>query len=149
MDEMTQRQKYDLKRKIEELKSCKGKHTELISLYVPASKKIFDVVSYLKNELSQSQNIKSKTTRKNVLSAIESIMSRLKQFKNNPENGVNLFDGHKIVGAELTKMVAFIVEPPLPITTFLYSCDSLFYVESLQLMFTEKDIYWLFLIDRR
>ncbi len=149
MDEMTQRQKYDLKRKIEELKSCKGKHTELISLYVPASKKIFDVVSYLKNELSQSQNIKSKTTKKNVLSAIESILSRLKQFKNPPENGVIFFVGHKSVGADQTEMVAFIVEPPLPITTFLYRCDSLFYVEPLQQMFTEKEIYGLFLIDRR
>jgi peptide chain release factor subunit 1 len=149
MDEMTQRQKYDLKRKIEELKSCKGKHTELISLYVPPSKKIFDVVSYLKNELSQSQNIKSKTTKKNVLSAIESILSRLKQFKNPPENGVIFFVGHKSVGADQTEMVAFIIEPPLPITTFLYRCDSLFYVEPLQQMFTEKEIYGLFLIDRR
>jgi peptide chain release factor subunit 1 len=149
MDEMTQRQKYDLKRKIEELKSCKGKHTELISLYVPPSKKIFDIVSYLKNELSQSQNIKSKTTKKNVLSAIESILSRLKQFKNPPENGVIFFVGHKSVGADQTEMVAFIIEPPLPITTFLYRCDSLFYVEPLQQMFTEKEIYGLFLIDRR
>ncbi len=149
MDEMTQRQKYDLKRRIEELKSCKGKHTELISLYVPASKKIFDVVSYLKNELSQSQNIKSKTTKKNVLSAIESILSRLKRFKNPPENGVIFFVGHKSVGADQTEMVAFVVEPPLPIVTFLYRCDSLFYVEPLQQMFTEKDIFGLFLIDRR
>jgi len=149
MDEMTQRQKYDLKRKIEELTSCKGKHTELISLYVPPSKKIFDVTSYLKNELSQSQNIKSKTTRKNVLSAIESILSRLKQFKQPPENGVVFFVGHKSVGADQTEMVAFIVEPPLPITTFLYRCDSSFYVEPLQQMFTEKDIFGLFLIDRR
>ena len=73
MAEMTQRQKYDLKRQIEELKQAKGRHTELISLYVPPSKQIFDVNSYLKNEYSQSQNIKSKTTMKNVLSAIESI----------------------------------------------------------------------------
>ena len=94
MTEITQRQRYDLKRKIEELKSCKGKHTELISLYVPPSKQIFDVNSYLKNEYSQSQNIKSKTTRKNVLSAIESIMSRLKYFKRPPENGVVFFVGH-------------------------------------------------------
>ena len=70
MSEMTQRQKYDLKRKLEELRNCKGRHTELISLYVPPSKQIFDVTSYLRNELSQSQNIKSKTTMKNVLSAI-------------------------------------------------------------------------------
>jgi len=149
MDEMTQRQKYDLKRKIEELKTCKGRHTELISLYVPESKKIFDVVSYLKNELSQSQNIKSKTTRKNVLSAIESIMSRLKQFKNPPENGLVFFVGHKSVGADQTEMVAHIIEPPLAITTFLYRCDSLFFVEPLEQMFTEKEIYGLLLLDRR
>ncbi|UCF12134.1 MAG: peptide chain release factor 1 [Thermoplasmatales archaeon] len=149
MAEMTQRQKYDLKRKIEELKSCKGKHTELISLYVPPSKQIFDVNSYLKNEFSQSQNIKSKTTRKNVLSAIESIMSRLKYFKQPPENGVIFFVGHKSIGSDQTEMVAYIIEPPIPITTFLYRCDSSFYVEPLEEIFTEKEIYGLLLIDRR
>ena len=149
MSELTQRQKYDLKRKIEELKSCKGKHTELISLYVPPNKKIFDASAYLKNEFSQSQNIKSKTTMKNVLSAIESIMSRLKNFKKPPENGVIFFVGHKSVGSDKTEMVAYVIEPPMPITTFLYRCDSLFYTEPLEQMFTEKEIYGLLLIDRR
>ena len=149
MAEMTQRQKYDLKRKIEELKNCKGRHTELISLYVPPSKQIFDVNSYLKNEFSQSQNIKSKTTKKNVLSAIESIMSRLKYFKEPPENGVIFFVGHKSVGSDQTEMVAHVIEPPMPITTFLYRCDSLFYVEPLEQMLTEKEIYGLLLVDRR
>jgi len=149
MVEMTQRQKYDLKRKLEELRACKGRHTELISLYVPPSKQIFDVNAYLKNEYSQSQNIKSKTTMKNVLSAIESIMSRLKQFKNPPENGVIFFIGHKSVGADKTEMVAYIIEPPMPINTFLYRCDSLFYLEPLEAMMVEKEIYGLFLIDRR
>ena len=149
MVEMTQRQKYDLKRKIEELKSCKGRHTELISLYVPPSKQIFDVNNYLKNEFSQSQNIKSKATRKNVLSAIESIMSRLKQFKQPPENGIVFFVGHKSVGSDQTEMVAFVIEPPMPITTFLYRCDSLFYVEPLEEMLVEKEIYGLLLVDRR
>ena len=149
MVELSQRQKYDLKRKIEELKKCRGKHTELISLYIPPSKKIFDVNSYLKNELSQSQNIKSKTTRKNVLSAIESIMSRLKYFKQPPENGVIFFVGHKSVGSDQTEMVAYVVEPPQIITTFLYRCDSSFYVLPLEEMLTEKEIYGLLLIDRR
>ncbi len=149
MAEMTQRQKYDLKRQIEELKSCRGRHTELISLYVPPNKQIFDVNSYLRNEYSQSQNIKSKTTMKNVLSAIESIMSRLKQFKQPPENGVIFFVGHKSVGSDKTEMVAYVIEPPLPITTFLYRCDSLFYLEPLEQMLIEKEIYGLLLIDRR
>jgi len=149
MVEMTQRQKYDLKRKLEELRACKGRHTELISLYVPPSKQIFDVNAYLKNEYSQSQNIKSKTTMKNVLSAIESIMSRLKQFKSPPENGVIFFVGHKSIGADKTEMVTYIIEPPMPITTFLYRCDSLFYLEPLEAMMVEKEIYGLLLVDRR
>ena len=149
MTEMTQRQKYDLKRQIEELKACRGRHTELISLYVPPNKQIFDVNSYLKNEYSQSQNIKSKTTMKNVLSAIESIMSRLKQFKQPPENGVIFFVGHKSIGSDKTEMVAYIIEPPLAITTFLYRCDSSFYLEPLEQMLIEKEIYGLLLIDRR
>jgi peptide chain release factor subunit 1 len=149
MTEMTQRQKYDLKRQIEELKTCKGRHTELISLYVPRNKQISDVNSYLKNEFSQSQNIKSKQTKKNVLSAIESIQSRLKQFKQPPENGVIFFVGHKSVGSDQTEMVAFVIEPPMPIITFLYRCDSEFYIDPLQNMLVEKEIYGLLLIDRR
>lgn len=149
MAELTQRQKYDLKRKIEELKAAKGRHTELISLYIPPDKQIFDVNSYLKNEYSQSQNIKSKSTMKNVLSAIESIMSRLKQFKKPPENGMVFFVGHKSVGADKTEMVAHVIEPPMPINTFLYRCDSSFYLEPIEDMLTEKEIYGLFLIDRR
>ncbi len=149
MTELSQRQKYVLKKKIEELKECRGKHTELISLYIPSNKQISDVSSYLKNELSESQNIKSKTTRKNVLSAIESILSRLRNFKTPPENGVVFFVGHKSIGSDQTTMVAFVIEPPLPFKTFLYRCDSVFYLEPLEEMLTEKEIYGLILIDRR
>ena len=149
MAEMTQRQKYDLKRKLEELRACKGRHTELISLYIPPTKQIFDVVAYLRNEYSQSQNIKSKTTMKNVLSAIESIMSRLRNFKQPPENGIVFFVGHRSIGADKTEMIAFIIEPPQPFTIFLYRCDSMFYLDPLEAMLIEKEIYGLLLLDRR
>jgi peptide chain release factor subunit 1 len=149
MDDLNKRQEYLLKRQIEELKEAKGRHTELISLYVPPSKQISDVSAYLRNELSESQNIKSKQTRKNVLSAIESILSRLKSFKKLPENGVVFFVGHKSIGADQTEMVAHVIEPPMPIQTFLYRCDSQFYTEPLDDMLVEKEIYGLLLIDRR
>ena len=149
MAEMDQRQRYDLKRVLEEIRQCKGRHTELISLYVPPTKQIFDVTAYLRNEVSESQNIKSKSTKKNVLSAIESIMSRLKTFKEPPENGVVFFIGHKSVVADQTEMVQFVIEPPMKITTFLYRCDSTFYLEPLEDMLKEKEVYGLLLIDRR
>jgi peptide chain release factor subunit 1 len=76
-------------------------------------------------------------------------MSRLKQFKKSPENGVVFFVGHKSVESDKTEMVAYIIEPPLPITTFLYRCDSTFYINPLEEMLQEKEIYGLLLIDRR
>lgn len=62
---------------IESLKEKRGSHTELISLYIPPEKPISDVSKYLKEEISQSQNIKNKATRKNVLDNISSIMGQL------------------------------------------------------------------------
>ncbi len=149
MKELSDIERYEFKKKLDEIKSCKGQHTELISLYIPPNRQISDVMNYLRNEYSQSTNIKSKTTRKNVLSAIESIMSRLKYFKKPPENGLVFFVGHKTAGANQTEMVTYVIEPPLPVPSFLYRCDSSFYTQPLEDMLTERDVYGLFLIDRR
>ena len=139
-------QKYAFKKKLDELRKIRGQHTELISLYIPPNRRISDVMSHLRDEYSQSSNIKSKQTRKNVLAAIESIMARLKYFKEPPPNGVVFFVG--MVG-EPPKLVAEIVEPPMPINIYLYRCDSQFYLEPLEKLIEEKDIYGLLLIDRR
>jgi peptide chain release factor subunit 1 len=70
-------EKKKLRQTIESLKEKRGFHTELISLYIPPKKSISDVSKYLKDEISQSQNIKSKSTRKNVLDSISSITGQL------------------------------------------------------------------------
>ncbi|MFX1278158.1 MAG: hypothetical protein ACFFA3_02005 [Promethearchaeota archaeon] len=67
----------NLKDIIESLKEKRGFHTELISLYIPPEKSISDVSNYLKDEISQSQNIKSKRTRNNVRNSILSITGQL------------------------------------------------------------------------
>jgi len=149
MAKLTPKQKYDFKRTIEELGSYKGRATELITLLVPSTKQISDVSNYLRNELSQSSNIKSKSTRKNVMSAIESILSRLKMFKEAPENGVAFFVGHVPVGADQTSMVAHVIEPPSPLQTFMYRCDSYFYLDHLRDMLTEDDVFGLLVVDRK
>ncbi len=140
--------KYEFKKALEDLEKYSGRATELISLYIPPNKQISDVVAYLRDEYSQSSNIKSKSTMKNVTSAIESIMSRLKAFKKPPENGMVFFVGHVAKGADQTEMIAKILEPPEPITTFLYRCDSKFYLEPLKDMITDKSSYGLIVIDR-
>ena len=148
MAKLTARERYEFRKVLEELGSYKGRATELISLYVPGSKQISDVMSYLRNEFSQSSNIKSKSTRKNVTSAIESIMSRLKNLRMAPENGLAFFVGHIPTGSDQTKMIARVVEPPMEITTFLYRCDSYFYLDNLKKMMMEEEIFGLIVVDR-
>lgn len=146
---MTQAQKYHFKRTLENLGSLKGYGTELVTVYVPPERLITDITGYLRDELGQSANIKSKQTRKNVSSAIESMMSRLKTYKSTPPNGLACFVGEVITGNNQTRMEAVIFEPPQSVPTFYYRCDNKFFLEPLQTMLTEKEVYGLLLIDRR
>jgi peptide chain release factor subunit 1 len=148
MDAVSAKSRYDFKRKLEDILQNDGRATELISLYIPPGRQISDVVAYLRNEYSQSSNIKSKSTRKNVMAAIESLMNRLKTYKKPPPNGLAMFVGHVAKGADQTKMYQQLVEPPFAVTTFLYRCDSSFYLEPLQGMLVEEDCYGLIVIDR-
>ncbi|MCK5560628.1 MAG: peptide chain release factor aRF-1 [Thermoplasmata archaeon] len=147
-EKMTSLEKYEFRRQLEAIEAYSGRATELISLYVPPTRQISDVVGYLRNEYSQSSNIKSKSTRKNVTSAIESIMSRLKAYKRPPKNGMVLFVGHVAAEGDRTNMVQHIIEPPMEIKTFLYRCDSAFFLEPLSEMIVEEELYGLIVVDR-
>lgn len=146
--EMSKKQEYEFKKAVNKIKDKKGRGTELISLYVPTDKKISDIASYLKDEMSESSNIKSKSTRKHVQSALKSILSKLKYFEEPPENGVVFFVGHVSAAGDQTEMISEVVEPPRKIETFRYRCDSEFYVEPLLKMTGEKNKYGLIVIDR-
>lgn len=148
MTQLTELQKYEFRRSLEEVKKLSGRGTELISLYIPPTRQISDVASYLRNEYSQSSNIKSASTRKNVQAAIASILARLKNFRQPPPNGLVFFVGHRTIGADQTEMVQFVLEPPEPVPTFIYRCDSTFYTDPLNEMLEEKETYGLIVIDR-
>lgn len=147
-DSAIDRAKYDFKKAMQEIVDLKGRGTELISVFVPVGRQISDVQAYLRNEYSQSSNIKSKSTKKNVMGAIESIMSRLKTYRTVPENGLVLFCGEIPTSGDQTRMVQYVLEPPEPITTFLYRCDSQFFTEPLMEMIVDKKSYGLIVLDR-
>jgi len=149
MDSEEARKRYEFKRYLEEIEKYEGRGTELISVYIPPKRPISDVIAYLRDEYGTSANIKSKSTRKNVMSAIESIMSRLKYFKMPPPNGLVVFVGHAIKRGDQTEMVSYVLEPPEPVQSFIYKCDSKFYIEPLKGMLGEKDVYGLLVIDRK
>jgi len=119
---------FQTKRLLNQLKEKKGFHTELVSLYIPHDRKISDVTNHLKNEISESQNIKSKLTRKNVLDSISSLIGQLKNVKEVPENGLVMFSGaipqNNTPGTERNEL--YIVNPPDIVKTFRYHCASEF-----------------------
>lgn len=143
------RHKYEFKRQLEEMRSKQGQGTELISLYIPHEKRISDVVAYLRDEHGSAANIKSKSTRTNVQSALESIMSRLRYYKEPPENGMVIFCGAISIGGDRTSMETIVIEPPQPITSFSYRCGSSFELEKLEDMLIDRKTFGLLVIDRR
>ena len=142
---------YKTKKLLELLKSKKGFHTELISLYIPHDRKLSDVTNYLKNEVSESQNIKSKLTRKNVLDSISTLLGQLKNIKEVPDNGLVMFSGaipqDNTPGTEKNEL--FIVNPPDKVKTFRYHCASEFLLLPLEDMLIPKETYGLLVIGRK
>ncbi|WP_129597927.1 peptide chain release factor aRF-1 [Methanohalophilus profundi] len=148
MAEQSAHEKYEFKKKLESLRNKKGRGTELISLYIPPDKQLSDVTSQLKTEHSQASNIKSKVTKTNVQSAIDSLLSRLKYLEI-PENGIVYFTGAVDVGADKTNMETTTIIPPQPLTIYKYHCDSDFFLEPLEGMLKEAKTYGLLVLDRR
>ena len=150
MSEVSSRELYEVKRTLKELADKKGRGTELVTVYIPPEKQVSDVVKHMREELSQSANIKSKQTKKNVQSAIEVIMQRMKLFPKPPEKGLVLFVGMIPRGGPGTeKMETYMFEPPEPVQTYIYHCDSTFYLKPLEEIIADKDIYGLAVIDRK
>src|SRR5699024_1136757 len=104
--EGSDRQKYEFRRLIEDLKQYEGSGTQLVSLYITPDEKISDNVAHINEEYSEASNIKSKQTRTNVQDALKSIKDRLRYYDTfPPENGLVLFSGAIDTGGGQTKMV--------------------------------------------
>jgi peptide chain release factor subunit 1 len=139
---------FRLKRTLNTLASKEGRGTELVSLYVPPGKAISDVINMLRDEYGTASNIKSTTTRKNVMDAIVKVQQRLKLFKEPPEKGLVIFCGAiPQNGAGSERMETYVIVPPEPIHIYLYRCDARFHTEHLQEMLREKETYGILLID--
>jgi peptide chain release factor subunit 1 len=137
-----------LKKELEELEGKRGRGTELVSLYIPPDKNLDDVMSQMRDEFSQASNIKSKRTKKNVTSALETIMQRIKLISNVGENGLILLVGTIPKGIQ-DKIEVHIITPPQPLTTYRYHCNSQFYLQPIRDMLEESGTFGLLVMDRR
>ncbi len=139
-----------LKKKIKSIKVYKGQGTQLISLYLPPDADRSSVTKQLTDEISQSSNIKSAQTRKNVQAALRRITNYLKQidFKL-PQNGLILFSGDVATNPSKSDVTLIDIIPPKRLTTKLYWCDSSFHIAPLEEMAETDEIYGIIAVDKR
>jgi peptide chain release factor subunit 1 len=143
------KKEYEVLREIKRLKSVRGSGTELISVYIPAGYQLSEETSRLRQEHSQSGNIKSKSTRTNVQSALDKILQYLKLFKETPKNGIAIFAGNISKDQSKINIELFSMEPPVPLKVNIYRCDSTFLLEPIADMLEAKDTYALLVMDGR
>lgn len=146
---VNEKEKRKMKKLIKELGELRGRHTELVSVYIPAGYSITDVIGQLKDEQGTASNIKSKATRKNVMGALEKIIQHLRVFKATPERGLVVFAGNvsENEGKEDIQLWSF--EPPEPMRTKIYWCDQTFVLDPLEEMVREREVYGLIVLDAR
>jgi peptide subunit release factor 1 (eRF1) len=107
------------------------------------------MINQLTQEKSTAENIKSKTTRKNVISALEKIIQHLKLFKQTPPNGLVVFAGNVSEFEGKADIRLWSIEPPEKLETKIYWCDQVFVLDPLKDMIKERDIYGLIVLDAK
>ncbi|MBI4210618.1 MAG: hypothetical protein HY544_03885 [Candidatus Diapherotrites archaeon] len=137
------------KKKLKKLEQYKGRGTELISVYIPPGTDRSAVMGQLSEEVSQSGNIKSPQTRKNVQGALRKIINFLKQIDFGiPANGLVVFAGNISETEGRADLRLFTIRPIKELRTKRYWCDSEFHLEPLKEMARPSNAYGLITIDK-
>lgn len=146
---MEPEQRRKLKRILEELRQYRGRHTELVTVYVPQGYDIVKVIGHLQQEQGTAENIKSASTRKNVISALERMIQHLKLYKKTPPNGLAAFSGNVSEKEGQADVQVWSIEPPVPLNIRIYRCDKAFVLDPLEDMLEHRETYGLVVMDRR
>ena len=146
IDELT---KLKLKRLVKELNSYKGRHTELVTVYVPQGYDLNKTINQLYQEQHTATNIKSSTNRKNVISALERMIQHLKLFNSTPPNGLAVFSGNIAEREGDLDINVWSIEPPMPLKVRIYRCDKEFVLDPLENMISGGSEYGLVVMDKR
>jgi peptide chain release factor subunit 1 len=146
---LTEMQRYQLKKLVRQLSQYRGRHTELVTVYIPQGYDLNKIIGHLSQEQGTASNIKSATTRNNVQTALERMIQHLRLYKKTPDHGLAVFSGNIAEREGTQDFEVWSIEPPVPIKTRIYRCDKAFQLEILQDMLDIKEAYGLVVVDRR
>ena len=124
-------------------------HTELVTVLIPAGTNIHQVSTQLTSEAGTAANIKSKQTRTAVVTALETIIRKLKEYKQTPVRGLALFCGNTSEKEGIQDVQIWAYEPPKLLRIRMYRCDKTFVIDPLKEMLEVTEIYGLLAIDRQ
>ncbi|MHA2024563.1 MAG: peptide chain release factor aRF-1 [Candidatus Thorarchaeota archaeon] len=139
-------ERHKLRRKVEQLKAYQGRHSSFTTIYVPPTRHLTDVISFVRTELAGADNIKSKANRKNVSDNLTAILSELTKIGEIPETGIAFFYGIEEEGGT-EREIRELVVPPTPISQFFYLCGREFVTEELENMTRPKSLVVIVLIE--
>lgn len=149
LEEVSEAEMAVFKKKIKMLMAIKGRHTELITQLIPPGTDRSTVMGQLSEEINQSGNIKSPSTRKNVQGALRKIIGFLKNINFKlPANGLVVFAGNISENEGRADIRLFTVTPVRPLKVKLYWCDSSFHLDHLKEMMAPNDFYAIMTIDK-
>ncbi len=149
MTEIDVKEKQKLEELVNLLGGIKGRHTELVTVMIPAGFNNNTVSRQLEAEKSTAANIKSKQTRQAVVDSLEMIIRELKNYRQTPKNGLAIFCGNVSEKEGVPNIQLWVYEPPIPLNVRLYRCDQTFIIGPLREMLEARDIYGLLAIDRQ
>jgi peptide chain release factor subunit 1 len=143
------KEKYRIRKILDVLKKQRGRHTELITVYVPPETDMNQIINQLQQEQGTAVNIKSKQTRKNVTDALEKIVQHLRLYKQTPKNGLAVFCGDISEQEGQQDLELWAIEPSEPVDVKMYRCDQTFVTEPLESLMSPKNAYALIAIDNK
>jgi len=146
---MDLKQKQKLKKFVTFLMGIRGRHTELVTVYVPSGYDLNKIINHLQQEQGTASNIKDARTRANVIDSLEKMVRHLRLFKRTPENGLAIFSGNVSTADNKIDIQVFSIEPPEQLKVRMYRCDQTFYIDLLKDMMEHSDVYGLIVMDKR
>ncbi len=146
---ISQQERFKLKKSIKELERYRGRHTELVSVYIPAGYDMNKIIGHLAQEQGTASNIKSSSTKNNVIASLERMIQHLRLFDKTPVNGLVVFAGNVAEREGQQDMQVWSIEPPVPLKIRIYRCDKEFVLEPIIEMCEDKNVYGLVVMDRR
>ena len=141
-------QQFKLKRLIKKLEEARGNGTSMISVIIPAGKRVSDIQKMLQDEVGKADKIKDRVNRQSVVKAINSVKERLKLHNKIPNNGLLIYSGEVFAeDGKTEKKFILDFEPIKAVNTSLYKCSNQFDTNALVELLLSREKYGFIIVD--